>query len=69
MRVICTDIFKKAFKPRPGEIRALEYELETLKSKKRFLPKQIEILRKELDYLPQQISAIEKQIDALRSSK
>jgi predicted nucleic acid-binding Zn-ribbon protein len=68
MKVIETQSYKTAA-ARPGEVKALEYQLETLKDKKRFLPKQIQMLRDELSYLPQQISALEKQIDALRSSK
>jgi predicted nucleic acid-binding Zn-ribbon protein len=60
---------KLADKPNPGEIRALELQIKTLKDKRDFLPKQIELLQRERADLPRQINALEKQLDALRKSR
>ena len=58
---------KLSDKVRPGEIKALELQIRSLKDRRDFLPKQISILQQEKDSIPRQISALEKQLDSLRS--
>lgn len=56
-------------KPSPGEIKAIEAQIDILKQRKSFLPKQIDVLRKELDTIPRQIDALQRQLQSLRSNR
>lgn len=81
MKTIDTELYQKKmavnypndmgvspYKPAPGEIKAIESQIDILRDRKNFLPKQIDMLRRELDNLPRQIQGLEKQLSALRSA-